>query len=95
MVVAGGLWLGTSTAAIVLGGEAGTLLLGISSNLLVFYGFYQAWVRQTKDEEDFRQHEREMEDHDESSADAQRRRQHSRARESAAEDEHQLSRELH
>lgn len=56
MVAAGSLWLGASTAALVTGGTFGTLLLGVSSNLLVFYGFYLGWVRQTEDEEEFHEH---------------------------------------
>lgn len=56
MVVAGVLWLAASTAALIAGGTFGTLLLGVSSNLLVLYGFYLGWVRQTQDEEEFHEH---------------------------------------
>lgn len=56
MLAAGGLWLASSTTALAVGGEFGTLMLGVSSNLLVFYGFYLGWVRQTQDEDEFRKH---------------------------------------
>lgn len=61
MLLAGGLWVVASSAALAVGGEAGSLLLGISSNILVFYGFYQAWVRQSQEEQEDRRRDRNEE----------------------------------
>lgn len=58
MVFAGALWVVASSAALAVGSD---VLLGVSSNILVFYGFYQAWVRQSQDERELHRHEKDEE----------------------------------
>lgn len=52
LIVAGTGWMALSGAGLIIGGDRGSLILGVASNLVVLYGFWQVQQRRQRNGED-------------------------------------------
>lgn len=48
LIVAGTGWMALSGAGLIVGGDRGSLILGVASNLVVLYGFWQVQQRRQR-----------------------------------------------